>query len=147
MYSIKGGRQPQSRADFLFAYWQFSLTVCILFIVLAVCFYFMMALKWFSNYCSSTHRGPHWLPVLNGCKRYPNLLPNDNLWQLFFSPQKTILSEIKWLMKVIKRSLLFTYVSEAQKPAVLTRASITPYDNTLKQGRMLELKRKKLINK
>lgn len=61
----------------------------------------------------------------------------------FFSPQKTILSEIKWLMKVIKRSLLFTYVSEAQKPAVLTRASITPYDNTLKQGRMLELKKKK----
>lgn len=68
---------------------------------------------------------------------------NDNLWQLFFFPQKTILSEIKWLMKVIKRSLLFTYVSEAQKPAVLTRASITPYDNTLKQGRMLELKKKK----
>lgn len=45
-------------------------------------------------------------------------------------------------MKVIKRSLLLTYVSEAQKPAVLTRASITPYDNTLKQGRMLELKKK-----
>lgn len=47
-------------------------------------------------------------------------------------------------MKVIKLSLLFTYVSEAQKPAVLTRASITPYDNTLKQGRMLELKKKKM---
>lgn len=46
-------------------------------------------------------------------------------------------------MKVIKRSLLFTYASEAQKPAVLTRASITPYDNTLKQGRMLELRKKK----
>lgn len=47
-------------------------------------------------------------------------------------------------MKVVKLSLLFTYVSEAQKPAVLTRASITPYDNTVKQGRMLEFKKKKV---
>lgn len=137
MHSIKGGRQPQSRADVLFAYWQFSLTVCILFIVLALSFYFIMALKWFSNYCSSNHWGPHWPCILNGCQRYwevrliyLNLLPNKGFemttYGNFFFPQKTILSKIKWLMKVIKLSLLFTYVSEAQKPAVPTRASISP---------------------